>query len=321
MRSPAFWNEDGVLPRLLAPAASLYAAATAIRVARPGWQAPVPVICVGNASVGGSGKTPVALDLAARLLAQGRSPHFLSRGHGRRSDGLARVDPARHGAADVGDEPLLLAELAPCWVSKDRAAAARAAIAAGADTLIMDDGLQNPGLKKTLSFMVVDGGTGFGNGRVVPAGPLREPVAACAARVQAAIVIGPDSTRSARLLPPDLPVLAADIVPGAELNVLAGRNVLAFAGIGRPEKFFAMVRSAGLNLVSCHPFPDHHGFTPAELGHIAALAKRADAIAICTAKDHVRIPAGERAVFTRIGMSLSWNEPGRLDDLLAWASA
>src|SRR5579872_6298630 len=167
--APGFWRHDGVLPRLLSPLSAITTAVTARRVARPGWRAPVPVICCGNVTAGGAGKTTLALDLAGRLRAAGIAVHVLTRGYGGRVHGPLRVDPARHDADAVGDEPLLLAALAPTWVGGDRAASARAAIAAGARALVLDDGLQNPTLQKTLSLLVVDGAFGFGNGRAIPA--------------------------------------------------------------------------------------------------------------------------------------------------------
>ncbi|MDE2581170.1 MAG: tetraacyldisaccharide 4'-kinase, partial [Rhodospirillales bacterium] len=210
-RAPRFWDAEvggGALPALLAPLAALVAAATARRVARPGWRAPVPVLCVGNATVGGAGKTTVALDLAARLARAGRTPHVLLRGYRGTMRGVRRVAPG-DSAALVGDEALLLAEVAPTWVGADRAASARAAVAAGAGALVMDDGLQNPGLVKDVALLVIDGGFGFGNGRVLPAGPLREPVAAAAARCAAAVLIGEDRHGARAALQPALPVLRA----------------------------------------------------------------------------------------------------------------
>jgi tetraacyldisaccharide 4'-kinase len=316
MRAPAFWQRSGILPALLTPLGVAYAAGTARRTARPGWRAPVPVICVGNVSVGGTGKTPVALDIAMRLRARGARPHFLTRGYRGSTKGATGVDPARHDADAVGDEALLLAHCAPTWVGADRAATARAAVAAGASVLIMDDGLQNPTLEKTVSLMVIDGAVGFGNGRVLPAGPLREPVAACAARVQAALMIGPDQTGAADVMPPGLPVLHAEMVPGPELDALLGRKILAFAGIGRPEKFFHMLEAAGLELTRRISFPDHHRFTSADLRR---LTNNPEIVAVCTQKDFVRIPAAQRAAFTPIGMSLRWQQPGLLDGLLAEA--
>src|SRR5271165_2755107 len=170
MTQPNFWQTGGLLSDSLAPFGAITAALTARRVARPGWHAPVPVICVGNAVVGGAGKTPVVLDLAARLSARGVAVHCLTRGYGGAARGAARVDSARHTAADVGDEALLLAARAPTWAGADRAATARAAVAEGAQALLMDDGLQNPSLEKTASLLVIDGGAGFGNGRLLPAG-------------------------------------------------------------------------------------------------------------------------------------------------------
>ncbi len=315
MRAPDFWQRDGFLPRLLSPLGRAYAWLGARRIARPGWSAPVPVVCVGNATVGGTGKTPVALDIAKRLIARGEAPHFLTRGYRGSAKGVRLVDPFGHDSATVGDEALLLSATAPTWVGADRAAAARAAIAHGATVLVMDDGLQNPGLAKTLSFMVIDGGSGFGNGCVLPAGPLRETVGACAARVQAAIIIGADSAGIEFTLPKTLPVLRANIVPEPELMKLRGKSILAFAGIGRPEKFFAMLRHAGLDVVAEHPFPDHHPFSRTDLLRLT----RSDAISVCTQKDYVRILTDFRANFTPIGMSLAWQSPDKLGHFLEQA--
>jgi tetraacyldisaccharide 4'-kinase len=236
---PAFWSHDGLLARTLAPLSAIGSTLTARRIARPGWQAPVPVVCCGNATLGGAGKTTLVLDLANRL--SGRDPHILLRGYG----GSARVthrvaydDPV----SLVGDEALLLGQAAPTWVGADRAASAKAAVQAGAKILLMDDGLQNPTLAKTVSLLVIDGRTGFGNGRVLPAGPLRESVIAAASRCHAAVLIGPDDTQALARLPPSLPVLRADLVQDGAIATLAGRNVVAFAGIALPEKFFAPLR-------------------------------------------------------------------------------
>ncbi len=317
-RAPRFWAADGgrVLPALLAPLAAAVAAATARRVARPGWRAPVPVLCVGNATVGGAGKTTVALDLAQRLRAAGRAPHVLLRGYGGAARGVRRVSPG-DTAALVGDEALLLAAVAPTWVGADRAAAARAAVAAGAGVLVMDDGLQNPGLVKDLSLLVIDGGFGFGNGRVLPAGPLREPAAAAAARCGAAVLIGPDRHSARAALPPGLPVLSARLDPGPEAAGLRGARVLAFAGIARPEKFFASLDDAGALVVARESFPDHHAFAPRELARLRARAAELGAVPVTTAKDAVRLPAEVRAVVRVLGVRLVWQDPGAVDALLA----
>jgi tetraacyldisaccharide 4'-kinase len=311
---PGFWRRDGVLARLLSPLAAVTAAVTARRVARPGWRAAVPVICCGNVTIGGAGKTTVALDLGARLAARGRAVHFLLRGYGGSSRGPHRVT-AGDTADRVGDEALLLAAVAPTWIGADRAASARAAVDAGAQLLVLDDGLQNPGLCKDLSLLVVDGASGFGNGRVLPAGPLREPVAAGAARCQAVVLIGPDHAGVAAMLP--LPVLRAVLCPGPEITALVGRRVLAFAGIARPEKFFAMLAEADVVVAGTVSFPDHHPYAPADLRRVLDAAAGLDAVPVTTPKDAVRLPDAFRDRIGVVGVSLAWDDPAALDALLA----
>ena len=313
MRAPAFWQRDGVLPHLLAPFAALVAGSTARRVARPGWCAPVPVLCCGNAGVGGAGKTTLALDLGARLLRRGARVAFLTRGYGGRMRATTRVD-AQHDAEAVGDEAMLLAAVAPTFVGADRAASARRAVADGATVLVMDDGLQNPGLKKDLSLLVVDGATGFGNGRVLPAGPLREPALAAASRCRAAVLIGADQSDAAAALPASLPVLRATLRPRAPH--LAGKAVFAFAGIGRPQKFFDTVAEAGAVLAGQRVFPDHHFFRPGELARLARDARALDATLVTTPKDAVRLPPDWRDRVAVAGVSLAWADEASLEALL-----
>jgi tetraacyldisaccharide 4'-kinase len=316
-RAPAFWRGgSALLPRLLSPFAAVTAAVTAHRVARPGWRAPVPVICCGNVTVGGAGKTTLALDLGRRLLARGHRVHFLSRGYRGSRRGTHRVG-AGDTAADVGDEPLLLAEVAPTWTGADRAASARAAVEAGAEVLVLDDGLQNPTLCKDLSLLVIDGAGGFGNGRVLPAGPLRESVAAAASRSHAAVLIGTDRTGAAAALPPGLPLLRGRLVQGPEVAALAGSRVFAFAGIASPDRFFANLGEAGVVLAGTARFPDHHRFTPGELHRLLAEAARTGAIAVTTPKDAVRLPAELRAKVRVIGVGIVWDDPAAIEALLA----
>ena len=282
MRAPRFWQRDGLAARVLAPASAIVSAATARRVARAGWRAPVPVLCCGNAGVGGAGKTTVALDLAARLVARGVAVHCISRGYGGRVRGTLRVDAAVHGAELVGDEPLLLAAVAPTWVGPDRAASARAAVAAGAGALLMDDGLQNPDLVKDASLLVIDGAAGFGNGRVLPAGPLREPAGVAAARCAAAVMIGMDGRGAGAALPEGMPVLHAWLVPNQSLH---GLRTLAFAGIARPAKFHATLEQAGATVAGTMDFPDHHRFRRHELRSVMARAAQLGAAPVTTPKD------------------------------------
>lgn len=313
MRAPGFWQRDGAWPRLLGPLGTIYAEATARRLRRTGARAPVPVICCGNATAGGTGKTILALALAELLQARGARPAFVTRGYGGRLKGPLRVDPARHTAAAVGDEPLLLAARAPTFVAARRATALP--LIGDASHLILDDGLQNPDLIKDLSFLLIDGGAGFGNGRVIPAGPLREPVASAAARAAAVVLIGADISGALARLPPALPVLRADLQPCG--TNLSGRRVLGFAGIGRPEKFRRSLIESGAELADFVSFPDHH---PYSAGDLAALRQRADrlgAALVTTAKDHVRIADGAGILI--LGVTLGWHPAGALADYMdAW---
>ena len=213
-------------------------------------------------------------------------------------------------AALVGDEALLLAALAPTYVGADRAASARYAVADGATVLVMDDGLQNPGLVKDVSLLVIDAATGFGNGRVLPAGPLREPVAAAAARCRAAVLIGEEPFDLAAL--PALPVLRASLRPQAP--GLAGRRVFAFAGIGRPAKFFATVAQAGAVLTGQRGFPDHHRYSEAQLQRLRREAAGAELVT--TPKDAVRLPPGWREQVLVAGVALEWADPAQMEALL-----
>ncbi len=304
---------DGLLAKALSPLSVIGSALTARRVARRGWRAPVPVICCGNASVGGAGKTTLVLELAHRL--SGRGVHCLLRGYGGSAKGVRRVDPD-DPAALVGDEALLLAAVAPTWIGADRAVSAQAAVRAGARVLLLDDGLQNPTLEKTASLLVIDGRTGFGNGRVLPAGPLRETVEAAASRCQAAVLIGADATQATMRLPPGLPVLRADMVQDKSVAGLAGRAVVAFAGIAIPEKFFTPLRDAGATLVTARSFPDHHPYTARELSELLREVRDRRAILVTTPKDAVRLPSAVRSEVTVVEVRLCWQEPEQIDQLL-----
>ena len=309
MKAPAFWTQDGYLPRLLDPLGCLFKAGGAIRqFATPTHVAGIPVICVGNLVVGGAGKTPVALSLASQLAKIGQVAAFLTRGHGGRLSGPIQVDPSVHDAGDVGDEALLLAEIAPTWISRDRGKGGIAARDAGAEIIIMDDGFQNPGLTKTLSLVVVDGGYGFGNGRMLPAGPLREPIAQGLERASAVVLIGVDETKITESLPKHLPVLRATISSIAHDRLRAGVSVLGFAGIGRPSKFRASLETLGLEITHFKTFADHHSYTANEIQALLSEAERLGAVPVTTAKDHVRLPADVRSRIERLDISVRWED-------------
>jgi tetraacyldisaccharide 4'-kinase len=319
VRAPDFWTRRGLVPTLLEPLATLYGATGAARaMLTTPVRATIPVLCIGNLVAGGSGKTPVVLSLARLLRARGHRPHIVTRGYGGRLAGPLRADPARHGAGDVGDEALLLAAAAPCWVSRDRVAGTNAAIAEGADLVLLDDGFQNPSLVKDFSFVVVDGFYGFGNRRLMPAGPLREPVERGLGRAGAVILIGADRSDSEAAIGGSVPVLHAMLEPqGGE--EFAGRRVLAFAGIGRPAKFYATLAGLGAEIVAHRDFADHHPYTAAEIGQLAAAARERDATLVTTAKDWVRLPEALRAGIAVLDVAIAWREPERLSELLSRA--
>lgn len=317
MRAPRFWQHDGVPAHALQPLAWVYDAIG--RLSRAGTRphrCAVPVICIGNLTAGGSGKTPLTLAVIALLQQRRAKVAALTRGYGGRLAGPVRVDPARHDAADVGDEALLLAARAPTIVARDRPAGADAAVAAGAEIIVMDDGFQNPSLHKDLSLLAVDGATGLGNGRVHPAGPLREAPERAWRRADAIVVTEPPSAAVLRQLPPGLPRVEARMLPDLQAQTLHGQAVVAFAGIGRPGKFFETVRELGVDLRGTQTFPDHHRYREDEIMVVLDEAMRHGAIAVTTAKDAVRLPPAARAMVTVIDATLVFDAPDLVDGWL-----
>jgi tetraacyldisaccharide 4'-kinase len=274
----------------------------------------VPVICVGNLVAGGSGKTPVVLSLAGMLP----GAHAVTRGYGGSLAGPVRVTEA-HTAREVGDEALLLAARLPTWVARDRAAGIRAAVAESATEILLDDGFQNPTVEKDLSLVVVDAGYGFGNRRVIPAGPLRERIAPGLARADAIVVIGgsdPHGPDREALALAGRPILRADLAPVAAER-FAGKTVVAFAGIGRPEKFFATLRGLGAGLAAAHEFPDHHPYRVTEVAALSEEAARLNAILVTTSKDWARLDDRARAGVQVLEVEIAWRDPAALAALLA----
>ena len=320
MRAPDFWKKDDrMLSRGLMPLAWCYGLGSRLRrsLARP-VKAAVPVLCVGNFVAGGAGKTPVALSLGKRLIGRGRKVHFLSKGYGGRVAGPFRVDLDAHNAAEVGDESLLLAAVAPTWISRDRAAGVGAA-ADGADVIIMDDGFQNPSVEKDISLLVVDGRYGFGNRRVIPAGPLRETIASAVDRANALIVIGPDKAHAMShpaLWKTPLPVLKASVKPGPEADGLADKPVVAFAGIGNPDKFFQTLQEIGCKVKATHAYADHHPYTENEIERLKEEAEKGGAQLVTTEKDAMRLSDEALAGVLVLTISLEWGDEKSLDDLL-----
>ena len=299
MREPAFWyRPPSLLLRLLAPLGAIYGAVTARRMTRPGASAGLPVICIGNYHVGGAGKTPTTLALANILRTMGEQPIVVSRGYGGTMQGPVRVDLSLHKAADVGDEPLMMAASVPVIVSRDRVAGAALARTQGASVVLLDDGFQNPALMKDASLIVIDAVRGVGNGGVFPAGPLRAPLAMQMARTDALIVIGKDDAADGvadSIRQRGAPVLRARLVPDdAAVAALRGRRVLAFSGIGDPARFVATLKACGIDVAAQHAFADHHAFPPDEIVRLVAAAAAKSLTLVTTEKDMARIGSDAR---------------------------
>ena len=330
LRAPAFWwRKPGLASLLLAPVGALYGAVAAMRLARRGERSKVPVFCVGDPTVGGGGKTPAVIALVKMLAAAGEKPFVVSRGYGGQMPGPVLVDPGMD-ASEIGDEPLLLVAHAPTIVAADRVAGAKLAAALGASVIVLDDGFQNPSLEKDFSLLVIDAETGVGNGRVFPAGPLRAPLQAQVARAQGLILIGLGGAArevAEAATARKIPVFRARLVPDAVAeNVLARKRVLAFAGIGRPEKFFATLVEIRAEIAERRVFPDHHRFSPADAEALLSGARAQDLQLVTTEKDLVRMRgdpalAGLAAAAKALPVTLEFMDPDAIKKRLAEALA
>lgn len=305
LRAPEFWwRKTGVAAALLYPAAAIYGAVAGSRMSREGYRAKIPVLCIGNPTMGGAGKTPTAIATANFLIASGRKPFFLTRGYRGTAKGPLLVDLAKHNANDVGDEAPLLAAIAPTIVSQDRAAGAKLAEQGGADILIMDDGFQNPSIAKNFSLLVIDGARGIGNGLPFPAGPLRAPIGPQLRRAQAMLVIGAgEAGEKAAALANEagLPVLRARLVPEkASTQQLAGKRVYGYAGIGSPEKFFHSLEETGAIVAAWKSFGDHHRYKASDETALLQKARAGDLILVTTEKDMARLRGDEKLAALRL---------------------
>ena len=294
MREPGFWHGPASLnSHLLKPLAALYGAVAAKRLRHKGLNAGIPVLCVGNYHVGGAGKTPTVLALAKLLRELGETPVVLSRGYGGKLAGPVRVDPVRHAASDVGDEPLMLAGALPVVVSRERADGVPLARAQGATVILMDDGFQNPAVVKDASLIVIDSERGLGNGQVFPAGPLRAPLRPQLARTDALIVVGNGTAAqsvAAEIAAQGKPVLSAHLKPDqAQVAQLRGKRVLAFAGIGDPTRFFNTLRASGIDVAGQRAFADHHAYSQSQIESLIAEAGRDGLTLVTTEKDLARL--------------------------------
>lgn len=326
-RAPRFWWRDGptLLARLLQPIGLVYGLITLRRMRQSGTDANVPVICVGNFIAGGAGKTPTAIAIARLLEKRGEKPFVLMRGYGGRLAGPVEVDADRHRAADVGDEPLLMARHARTVIARDRLAGARLARGLGASIIVMDDGLQNPSLIKRLRLAVVDGSSGAGNGLCLPAGPLRAPLIEQIGETDAVIVIGPGDAGervAAIARAQEKPVLRAVLKPAdAAIKRLHGQKVVALSGIGRPEKFTATLRNAGASVAAEQAHGDHHAYVESDVTAALTAAREHGALIATTEKDWTKLallwPEDARGSLVVVPVTLVFAEPAQISGLLS----
>ncbi len=324
MRAPGFWftppDKPTLSARLLGPMGRVYAAATARRVAQEGQDSGCPVICIGNLNAGGTGKTPTVIALAQHLQANGLRPHAVSRGYGGTLEGPEEVHERNHRAEQTGDEPLLLAAFLPTWVSKDRLTGCRAAASAGAEVILLDDGFQSSSVNKDVSIIVVDAAKGFGNGRCLPAGPLREPVEAGMKRADLLLSIGSGPTQAeffrqwGKAI--SVPHARGHVAPLHTGMDWSGQSFLAFAGIAHPEKFFETLRRVGAQLAETRALDDHQELTPALFSRLDARAKALGAQLVTTEKDAVRLPPQHRHQVLTLPVRLEVEDWTPLDHVL-----
>jgi tetraacyldisaccharide 4'-kinase len=316
MKTPSFWHADGFIPKLLEPLAQLYKCLSFLeRSLRSKTKIDVPVLCIGNLVSGGAGKTPIALSIGQKLNAK-HNISFLTRGYGGIEAGPIEVNPDEHSSYEVGDEALILSEVGPTWVSRNRIAGAIAAKNAGFEIVIMDDGFQHTSLVKTLSFVIIDGPYGFGNGRLIPAGPLREPIYSGLKRADIIVLVGEVNPSIIELLPNNKPLLRASLVPAEMGTQLSNNNVIGFAGIGRPTKFLETLEKMGLNIIDFVAFPDHYRFRESEIRELYEKATEVDAILVTTFKDMKRVPKNVAHLCQPIGITVVWEDDSEIQQLL-----
>jgi tetraacyldisaccharide 4'-kinase len=318
MKAPDFWKTNNWKATAMSPLSALFKLGTKIRESNATPKnAGKPVICVGNLVAGGTGKTPVSLALADIFLAQKKTVHFLCKGYKGKITEPTRVDVTKHTAADVGDEALLLSDKCPTWVAKDRAAGAEAA-AKGADIVIMDDGLQNPHIEKAFNIIVVDGEYGFGNTKVIPAGPMRETVENGLKKADLVILLGNDAYNVEMLirLCSSVPIIRATLALAPLDKILQKQQMVAFAGIGRPEKFFNNLKAEGCNVIMEMPFPDHHAFTETDVTKLTRIAKLKECKLVTTTKDYVRLTGDFKQKVTPLPVAIAWSSVTELRALL-----
>ena len=312
MKTPKYWQSNSLISKILYPLGYIYGKLTQLRLRlKTPQKVEAKVICVGNITAGGTGKTPVSISIARLLETEMYHPFFVTRGYGGKLQNIM-VNNKKHSAKEVGDEPLLLSKQAPVIVNANRYEGAKLAEKEGADVIIMDDGFQNPGLHKDISFLVFDGHYGIGNGKIIPAGPLRETFEDGVKRADALIIMGKDKHNLAQRS--KLPVFFGHTEPAQ--TTMNSNNILAFAGIGHPQKFYHTLSSQGYNVVETIDFPDHHFYSKADLENIMAKAKKLNADIYTTSKDFVKIPPQFHKDINVLEIAVVWDKPEELTEFI-----
>ncbi len=317
MQPPEFWNHKGGIASVLEPVGRIYGAITSARASKTNVpRAAIPVLSIGGLTVGGSGKTPVTLSLTERLQDIGYKTAVILRGYGGSLKGPAHVDADVHTSLDVGDEALLHTSHGSTWVARKRIEGVNAAAAAGATIALLDDGHQHPGLHKDLRIVVIDGQNPWGNGYIFPAGPLRERVVDGLARADTVVIMGEDRFNVAGQMPTHISLLKASLVPDPLALSLRGQNVVAFAGIGNPQKFIATLQEIGARIVAWHAFEDHQAFGAADIQPLLDEAFAIGAVPVTTAKDAVRLSPDQRQQVNVVSVATLWKDEAALDAVL-----
>ena len=318
LKAPKFWylKKDTFLSRSLYPFSLLFRLGTKFRnIASHTNKFAFPVICIGNIVVGGAGKTPVAIKIGELLKIAGYNPHFISKGYAGVIKKSTLVE-TWHSPQSVGDEPLLLSEIAPTWIGKDRNNSIKLAKNMGADCIIMDDGFQNPTIHKDFSIIVINASQEFGNKRVMPSGPLRESIVRGLSRTNLIIVIGEIKNSLQKNIPDHIPVIQAKFKINNENKIFKGQKITAFAGIAYPEKFFTSLREQGAKIIKEITYPDHHIYNENDLLSLAEIANKTQSILVSTQKDFVRVPKSYRSLVNTLEGKIYFEKEDIIKEIL-----
>lgn len=318
LKAPKFWyiKKDTIYSKILYPLSLVFRLGTKIRnITSRTNKSSLPIICIGNIVVGGAGKTPVALKIGRILIKSGYNPHFISRGYAGIIKSSTLVQPW-HSPKSVGDESLLLSDIAPTWIGIKRHKSIRLAEKNGSDCIVMDDGFQNPTIHKNFSIVVINSSQEFGNKRVIPSGPLRESIKRGLSRTNLVIMIGNVTKFLNEIIPAHIPIISANFNINKENKIFKGQKITAFAGIAYPEKFFDSLRKLGAIIVKEVTYPDHHIFDDNDLLNLAEIANKTKSILVSTQKDFVRIPKSYRSLVNTLAGEIVFDNEDLIKEIL-----